>query len=48
MASTGYCNDRVVHLFLLAATVWGIVGMLLGMYVAAEFAWPGLNLGLPG
>ncbi|MCG3200706.1 MAG: Cbb3-type cytochrome c oxidase subunit CcoN1 [Gammaproteobacteria bacterium] len=47
MASTEYYNDRVVRLFLLAATVWGIVGMLLGMYVAAELAWPGLNLGIP-
>jgi cytochrome c oxidase cbb3-type subunit 1 len=40
-------NDRVVRLFLLAAAVWGIVGMAAGVYAAAELAWPALNLGIP-
>ena len=35
-----------VRLFLLASAVWGIVGMLIGMYAAAELTWPGLNLGI--
>ena len=43
---TEYYNDHVVRLFLFASAVWGIVGMLLGMYAAAELAWPGLNLGI--
>jgi len=29
-------NDQVVRLFLLAAAVWGIVGMSIGVYAAAE------------
>jgi cytochrome c oxidase cbb3-type subunit 1 len=46
--STSECyNDHVVRLFLLASAVWGIVGMLIGMYAAAELTWPGLNLGIP-
>ena len=47
MTSAECYNDRVVRLFLLAATVWGIIGMLLGMYAAAELAWPGLNFDIP-
>jgi cytochrome c oxidase cbb3-type subunit 1 len=27
--------------------VWGIVGMLVGVIIAAQLAWPELNLGLP-
>lgn len=42
-----YFNDHVVRLFLLASAVWGIGGMLIGMYAAAELTWPGLNLGIP-
>jgi cytochrome c oxidase cbb3-type subunit 1 len=40
-------NDKVVRLFLFASAVWGIIGMLIGMYAAAELAWPALNLGVP-
>src|SRR5262247_2090610 len=40
-------NDQIVRLFLLAAAVWGIVGMAVGVYAAAEMAWPSLNLGVP-
>ncbi|SMB22203.1 Cytochrome c oxidase subunit 1 [Sterolibacterium denitrificans] len=47
MTSVEYYNDRVVRLFLLAAAVWGIVGMLVGMYAAAELAWPALNFEIP-
>ena len=36
-------NDHVVRLFLLAAAVWGIVGMAIGVFVAAQLAWPALN-----
>jgi len=31
-----YYDDRVVRLFLLAAAVWGIIGMAIGVYAAAE------------
>ncbi len=40
-------NDHVVRLFLLAAAVWGVVGMSIGVYVAAQLAWPALNLDIP-
>ena len=40
-------NDQIVRLFLLAAAVWGIVGMSIGVYAAAEMVWPSLNFGVP-
>jgi cytochrome c oxidase cbb3-type subunit 1 len=40
-------NDSVVRLFLLAAAVWGIIGMSIGVYVAAEMVWPSLDFGVP-
>ena len=40
-------NDQIVRLFLLAAAVWGIVGMAIGVYAAAEMVWPSLNFGVP-
>ncbi|MGE0801705.1 MAG: cytochrome-c oxidase, cbb3-type subunit I [Lautropia sp.] len=36
-------NDGIVRNFLLAAAVWGIVGMAIGVLAAAQLAWPGLN-----
>jgi cytochrome c oxidase cbb3-type subunit 1 len=29
------------------AVVWGVVGMLMGVIIAAQLVWPELNLGLP-
>ena len=34
---------RSVRLFLLAAAVWGIIGMFIGVLAAAQLAWPALN-----
>jgi cytochrome c oxidase cbb3-type subunit 1 len=28
--------------------VWGVVGMLVGVIIAAQLAWPELNFGIPG
>ncbi|HMA11451.1 MAG TPA: cytochrome-c oxidase, cbb3-type subunit I [Steroidobacteraceae bacterium] len=39
-------NDAVVRAFSLAAVLWGIVGMLVGVIVAAQLTWPELNLGI--
>jgi cytochrome c oxidase cbb3-type subunit I len=36
-------NDRVVTQFALAAVLWGVVGMLVGVIIAAQLAWPELN-----
>ncbi|MEI7037488.1 cytochrome-c oxidase, cbb3-type subunit I [Fulvimonas yonginensis] len=43
MPNTEYYNDRVVRQFLLAAAVWGIVGMGVGVLAAAQLAWPLFN-----
>ncbi|MBW8757823.1 MAG: cytochrome-c oxidase, cbb3-type subunit I [Burkholderiales bacterium] len=40
-------DDRAVRLFSIAAVVWGVVGMLVGVYIAAELAWPDINFGIP-
>ena len=40
-------DDAVVRQFALASVVWGIVGMLVGVLIAAELTWPDLNLGIP-
>ncbi|GAB3789297.1 cytochrome-c oxidase, cbb3-type subunit I [Dyella agri] len=47
MPATEYYNDKVVRQFLLAAAVWGIIGMSVGVYIAAELMWPALNFDLP-
>ncbi len=36
-------NYKVVHQFALMTVVWGIVGMLVGVLIAAQLAWPALN-----
>lgn len=40
-------NTRVVKQFALMTVVWGIVGMLVGVIIAAELVWPDLNMQLP-
>ncbi|HNT40376.1 MAG TPA: cbb3-type cytochrome c oxidase subunit I, partial [Rubrivivax sp.] len=39
--------DTPVRAFALAAVLWGIVGMLVGVIIAAQLTWPELNLGIP-
>jgi cytochrome c oxidase cbb3-type subunit 1 len=36
-------DDHVVRMFLMAAAIWGVVGMFLGVLAAAQLAWPELN-----
>src|SRR5579871_2083764 len=40
-------NDRVVRQFALMTVVWGIVGMLVGVIIAAQLLWPQLNFNIP-
>jgi len=40
-------NDKVVKQFTIATIFWGIVGMLVGLLIAAQLAWPQLNFDLP-
>ena len=37
-------NYTVVRQFSLMAVVWGIIGMLVGVLIAAQLIWPELNL----
>ena len=36
-------NYRVVKQFAVATVLWGVVGMLVGVIIAAQLAWPALN-----
>ena len=40
-------NDTVVRQFALAAVLWGVVGMAVGVLIASQLAWPELNFGIP-
>ncbi|MBC7731592.1 MAG: cytochrome-c oxidase, cbb3-type subunit I [Bacteriovorax sp.] len=40
-------DDTVVRNFSIAAVLWGVVGMLVGVFIAAQLAWPELNFGIP-
>jgi cytochrome c oxidase cbb3-type subunit 1 len=37
-----------VRLFSLAAVLWGVVGMAVGVFIAAQLTWPELNFGIRG
>ena len=43
----GVYNDKVVRQFAVMSVVWGVVGMLVGVIIASQLAFPELNLGLP-
>ncbi|MCY4312359.1 MAG: cbb3-type cytochrome c oxidase subunit I, partial [Gammaproteobacteria bacterium] len=43
MNETVEYNDKVVQQFAIMTVVWGIVGMLVGVVIAAQLAWPALN-----
>jgi cytochrome c oxidase cbb3-type subunit I len=40
-------NDRVVRQFAVMTVVWGVIGMLVGVFIAAQLAWPELNFDIP-
>jgi cytochrome c oxidase cbb3-type subunit 1 len=40
-------NYKVVRQFAVMTVVWGIVGMLVGVLIAAQLAWPALNFDTP-
>jgi cytochrome c oxidase cbb3-type subunit 1 len=40
-------NYKVVRQFAIMTVVWGIVGMLVGVLIAAQMVWPALNFDLP-
>src|SRR5512139_3938141 len=48
MTTTGpVYTDDPVRWFALATVLWGVVGMLVGVIIAAQLAWPELNFGIP-
>ena len=40
-------NYKVVRQFAIMTLVWGIVGMLVGVVIAAQLLWPDLTYGIP-
>jgi cbb3-type cytochrome oxidase subunit 1 len=40
-------DDAVVRKFLLATVIWGVVGMLVGVLIALQLAFPAANFELP-
>jgi cytochrome c oxidase cbb3-type subunit I len=46
-AQTDFYNDRVVRQFTVMTVVWGIVGMSVGVLLAAQLYWPALNFDVP-
>ncbi len=40
-------NYKVVRQFAVMTVVWGIVGMLVGVIIAAQLVWPALNFDIP-
>jgi cytochrome c oxidase cbb3-type subunit I len=40
-------NDGVVRQFAIMTVVWGIVGMAVGVLIAAQLLWPALNFDVP-
>ena len=39
-------NDGVVRGFAIMSVIYGVVGMLVGVIIAAQLAWPELNMGI--
>ena len=46
ISQTAY-NYKVVRQFAVMTVIWGVIGMALGVLIAAQLVWPELNLGLP-
>jgi len=46
-AEAGSYNYKVVRQFAVMTIVWGIVGMAVGVLLAAQLAWPALNFDQP-
>ncbi len=40
-------DNKIVRAFIIASVLWGIIGMLVGLYVSLELLWPNLSASLP-
>src|SRR4051795_7408379 len=47
ISTTATFNYKVVRQFSIVTVVWGIVGMLVGVIIAAQLLWPELGMGIP-
>jgi cytochrome c oxidase cbb3-type subunit I len=47
MDVNGTYNYKVVRQFAVMTVIWGVVGMLVGVIIAAQLLWPELNLDVP-
>jgi cytochrome c oxidase cbb3-type subunit 1 len=47
MAEATTYNYTVVRQFAVMTVIWAVVGMAVGVYIAAELAWPWLNFDIP-
>jgi len=47
MESQETYNYRVVRQFAVMTVIWGVVGLLVGVIIAAQLAWPALNFDIP-
>jgi cytochrome c oxidase cbb3-type subunit 1 len=47
MAAAEFYNDKVVRQFAVMTVVWAIVGMTVGVVIAAQLIWPDLFSGVP-
>ncbi len=43
MSTSETYHDKVVRQFAIMTVVWGVVGMLVGVIIAAQLLWPALN-----
>ncbi len=47
VTNTTQYNYKVIKQFLIMSVFWGIIGMFVGVYIAAELVFPALNFDLP-
>ncbi len=47
MSTSETYHDKVVRQFAIMTVVWGVVGMLVGVIIAAQLLWPALNFDIP-
>ncbi len=47
MAQSTVYNDSIVRQFAIVTVLWGVVGMAVGVFIAAQLLWPQLNFDIP-
>ncbi|HEY4646788.1 MAG TPA: cytochrome-c oxidase, cbb3-type subunit I [Steroidobacteraceae bacterium] len=47
MGQSQFYNDAVVRQFAIMTVAWGVIGMTVGVLIAAQLLWPALNFDIP-